>query len=434
MIKRLISPSALFLLLAFPRPGLAADVSTLTLSQCYALALQQNESLKIQGETVYQFEQRVKDALSAVLPKVDLLYSLFWQDTTGTGSGDGGVGGTLTRSERPEAKVQLRQPLFSGFREFRARKGFESEKMRQELVFKRAHLLLYDGIANAFYTVLRLEQNLSNTQNTLKLTQERIRDLESRVKLGKSRRSELVSSEAQLATLEGQQEVLRGQAASAREALQYLIGQDVRDRVLADEIPAVPPAAAIETVLARAQSRTDLLALAQDVKTKKLALKVSRGAVYPTVDVLGNYYLKRVGFQEPIDWDLLLTVDLPLFRGGADLASIRLRESELRQAEWELRRAQREIESVLRRSHIHLTTALAQLAAFREAYEKARESYRLQVEEYRYGLVNNLEVLAALRTLQDAKRDLDNTVIDTKLDYLALQVAVEDIPQINAPR
>lgn len=397
------------------------------------MALKQSESLKIQGETVYQFEQRVKEALSAVLPKVNFLFSEFWQDTTGTDS-SGGVGGTLTRNERPEAKVQIRQPLFSGFREFQAMKGFQSEKKRQDLALKRAHLLLYEIVANAFYLVLRLEEDLENTRNVLKLTRDRIKELESRVKLGKSRRSELVSSQAQLASLEGQEEALKGRAAAAREVLQFLTGEDVRSRVLADGIPAVPSVGTLESILKRAQARTDLLALAQNLETKKRELKVARGALYPAVNLLGNYYFKRVGFQEAIDWDLQLSLDLPLFQGGANLSEIRLKESQARQAEWEQRRAKREIESALRRSYINLTTALAQLTAFREAHEKAGESYQLQVEEYRYGLVNNLEVLAALRTLQEAKKDLDNTIIDTKLNYLALQVAIEDIPQLNTAR
>ena len=283
MTKRLNYLTALLVLLTLCGPSFALDVSSLTLSQCYAMALQNSESLKIQGETVYQFEQIVKRARSAVLPKVDLLYSLFWQDTSGTSSSDGGVGGTLTRSERPESKIQLRQPLFSGFREFQALKGFKSEKIRQELLLKRAHFLLYESVANSFYLVLRLEQDLENTRNVLKLTRNRIKDMESRVKLGKSRRSELVSSQSQLATLEGQEQVLIGQAASAREVLQFLTGGDIRSRTLADELQPILSAGALESVLARAQSRTDLLALAQDLETKKRALKVARGAVYPVM-------------------------------------------------------------------------------------------------------------------------------------------------------
>lgn len=431
MIKRLKILTALPLFMVISCRPLEAGESALTLSQCYEMALKQSESLQIQGEAIYQFGQRVKESLSAILPKADFLYTEFWQDTSGTDASAGGVGSTLNRGERPEAKIQLKQPLFSGFREFQALKGFQSEKKRQELILMRSRLLLYEDVANAFYLVLKLERDLENTRDVLKLTQDRIKELDARVKLGKSRRSELLSSQSQLASLEGQEEVLKGQVAVAREVLQELTGENVRSKILADEIPAVQPAGPLGEVLAKGEKRTDLRALAQDLETKKLGLKLAQGALYPTASLLGNYYMKRVGFQEAIDWDLQLSVDLPLFQGGANLAGIRLKDSQVRQAQWEYRRAKRSIESALRRSYINLATALAQLTAFQDAHQKAGESYRMQVEEYRYGLVNNLDVLEALKTLQEAKKNLDSTLIQTKLNYLALQVAVEDVPRIK---
>ena len=287
---RLIAPAFLFALSAFFCPRALAQDSALTLSQCYQLALKQSESLKIQGETIYQFEQRVKETLSAVLPKVDLLYNEFWQDVSGTDSSGGGVGGTLTRSERPEGKIQLRQPIFAGFREFQALEGFKSEKKRQDLILQRTHILLYESAAEAFYTILRLEQDLENTRNVINLTRDRIKELNSRVKLGKSRRSELLSSQAQLASLKGQAEVFKGRAEMAREVLQFLTGENIRSKTLADEIQDVPPAGSLQSILERMEKRTDLLALGQDVETKKRELKIARGAIYPTVDLLGNYY------------------------------------------------------------------------------------------------------------------------------------------------
>ena len=43
------------------------------------------------------------------------------------------MGGTLTRSERPEVKFTATQPLFAGFREFYAWNGLKSLKHREEL-------------------------------------------------------------------------------------------------------------------------------------------------------------------------------------------------------------------------------------------------------------------------------------------------------------
>ena len=48
---------------------------------------------------------------------------------------------------------------------------------------------------------------------------------------------------------------------------------------------------------------------------------------------------------------------------------------------------------------------MEQSQALTGALAAAEESYRLQVEDYRRGLISNLDLLQELRTLQDARRD-----------------------------
>ena len=430
MIKKTITIAAVLtgaLWTSARGPLFAKDPArSLTLADCYAKVLKQSEVLLQQEERILQFQQRTRQAMSAILPDVDFVFTEFWQDTTGTSS-DSGVGSTLVRGERPEAKIRVRQRLFGGFREFNAVEGLKSERKRQEYILKRAKINIYQDLANVFYLVFQLEKDLENTRNILNLSRVRIRDLRSRVRLGKSRRSEVLSAESQLATLQGQKESLLGQMRLAREALSLLVGEDMQGVLLMDQIPPVKTIEPLDGFIGKSSSRSDLLALNQDLETKKRTLKVARGELYPTVSLAGNYYLKRVGFQEPIDWDLELSLTVPLFKGGSNLAGIKIRASEYREAELEYRRAKRNIESFVRTSHIQLQTALAQLAAYEMAFKRAERSYRLQVEEYRYGLVNNLEVLQALNTLQEAKKNLDHTLVEAKLNYLALRVAAEDL-------
>jgi outer membrane protein TolC len=60
-----------------------------------------------------------------------------------------------------------------------------------------------------------------------------------------------------------------------------------------------------------------------------------------------------------------------------------------------------------------------------DAYKKAKKSYELQVKEYRYGLVTNLDVLQALTFMQDVKQNWDRALIQSQLDYINLTAAAE---------
>lgn len=408
-------------------PALHAEES-MTLEQCYKLALGQSETLLMQKEKILQFKLKARQASSAILPDIDLIYSNFFQDTTGTDAGAGGVGGTLTRSERPEAKIQGKQTVFSGFQEYYAVKGFRAQQRKEQLDYRRAEQLLYQETARAFYSVIQNQTDLQNIRLTLSLTDGRVKELSSRMRLGKSRSSEVRSVESQLASLRAEEERLKGNILIAQDLLAFLIGRDAQNVILADTLP-VPGALDSEQVyLARISSRTDLASLREEVEVSRNQVKYMRGEFFPTVDLTGNYYLKRVGFQEAINWDVLLSIDLPLFRGGENAAKLREAQSVLHWSEWNYRRFEREAASEIRRSYYTLKSSLAQGEALVTAYEKAKESYEEQVKEYRYGLVNNLEVLQSMNVLQAAKRDRDRTLIQNKINTIQLKVSTEELP------
>ena len=426
----------LFLVLAGPWPlavafGAGAPPKELTLAECYRLAARQSESLMIQSEKIVQLLEKYKAGRGAVLPNIRFLYTEFFQDTTGVDTSIGGVGNTLTRSERPEAKLQLAQPLFSGFRDWAGLAYFKSQKEKEEFIYRRAKEDLFQGIANAFYLVIQGEKDLENVRSIMGLSRERVDELDSRVRLGKSRESEVLNAESQLASLRAQEESLQAQLATDRERLSLLVGTSLEGVRLVDPmtVPSVP--GSLENYLSAVSTRTDIQALQKEVESKTKLLKAAKRAHSPTIDLLGSYYLKRVGFQEPIDWDVLVTLGVPIFQGGATQAAVREAASELREAEWNLKRAARETTSQIRQNYMNLKSSISQVSAFEKAYQKVAESYRLNVKEYRHGLVNNLEVLQTMNLMQDAKRNFDRTVVQTKLNMIDLEVSTERVPEVH---
>jgi outer membrane protein len=410
-------------------PSLATSTSTngpvLRLKDCFELAVAQSESLKNQQELIEQSQANARAALSGALPHLRWVLTDLVQDTAGNGD-SGGVSGTLTRKERIEHRFSLDQTLFAGLRNVSASKGFKKEVARDELLLRRAGVNLFGDVANAFYGVILAETTLGNTRAALALAQDRVRELKERANLGKSRESEVLSAESQVASLKAEESANIGDVSLNREILSFIVGKDISVQPLEDQLPADFDLPTLEEALSRAQSRSDVSAQKEEVHARQLQVRYERGGYWPSLNLTGNYYTKRVGFQDGIDWDALFTFNLPIYQGGEVSSNVRQSLSELRQAENSLSLISRQVESLVKRSRIALSSSIEQSKALSDAYRTAKRSYDLQTREYRLGIVNNLDVLAALNAALQSKQNLDETTIRKKLNYLELKTTIED--------
>jgi outer membrane protein TolC len=399
-------------------PVVWAGEGILTLRECFEKALQQSETLGIREESIRIAEAHYLQALGTVLPHLNVKATETIQDTEGAFS-DGEVGRTFTRRSRPEVAVTLKQPLFQGLREFRALKVSSAEKRKNAFERDRAKQLLFFDVARAYYTVLELEEERRILHSIRGTFLKRIEELKERIRLGKSRESEILTTESQLASLEAEIERVRGSVKTAREMLGFLIGEEAAAK-LADEFRVPASVKPLESYIASLSSRPDLTASHEAVRFAQGRLSYEKGGRLPTVDLEANYYPYRVGFLSDIDWDLLFTLNIPIFQGGATRGRIREAEALLKQSELSRQEGGRRAETDLRQAYHDLATARSREAALRRAEAKAAANYRAQSEEYRLGLVNNLEVLQALRDWQDRRREANLGRYETKLTYLQL--------------
>ena len=84
------------------------------------------------------------------------------------------------------------------------------------------------------------------------------------------------------------------------------------------------------------------------------------------------------------------------------------------------RRAPYEIED----AYATLTTAMSVRNTLRKAYTTAKFNYHLQRRDYSRRLVSNLDVLAAIQTLDDSERSYIHALYEAKRQYWQLRVAV----------
>ncbi len=400
----------------------ALTLKAFTLKACYELALAQSETLKSSAQNILQAETRYNQALSTILPNLKFNVSSLIQDV------DTHNNPANARRETTLSKFTASQPLFRGFKEFAAMKGskFETEKSKQ--LYKRASLLLYQDVAQTYFLIVRLEIDLKDVESFIQLTQERIAELKQRINLGKSRESELLSADSQLSSLLSNRESDLSAIAIARNLLSFLTGKEIGDTPLQSDLDSPTSLLSLDDAVKKALERSDLMAVKEEMDAQRYAIRIAQSDHWPAADVIGNYYTTRDGSLEPIKWDLLFNINLPLFSGGLVNANVKEARSIYEQARLDVERLTRQIKSDVKSVHLTLESSLRQSDFLHDAYLKAKKSYEIQVKEYRLGLVNNLEVLSALNTMEQTKQQWDGIQVGTKLNEINLRITVEDIP------
>ncbi len=156
-------------------------------------------------------------------------------------------------------------------------------------------------------------------------------------------------------------------------------------------------------------------------------MRYERGDYWPSVDVDGNYYTKRATFLKDLDWDVMLSVDFPLFRGGITSSLVNEAKSAYRQSLLEVQSQERYVDYQVRRLYDELVLMDQQVQALADAADAAEKSYRTLLKEYKLGLVTNLDVLQTLDFFLTQQHAHDVARISAKRLYIQLQVATETL-------
>lgn len=406
---------------AFSEPQDNPSPGPLSLRDCYRLALEQSETIAINQDVILEAESRFLQSLGTVLPHVSINSTDGRQDKSGLLSS-----GTRTF----ERSVFVSQNLFSGFKEFAAVSATKSERKQREHEKRRAEQLLWVDVADAFYLLLEEREDLGELEQTKNAYQERIKELEDRQTIGRSRLGEVVSTRAQFYAVEAEIQSVKAQEKVARDLLEFLTGTAIEHIQDEDDLPAVKNE---EYYLSQAENRPDVLALSQAWEVAKRQILIARSGLFPSVKLEGNYYLERNTTPQNSLWDALLTVEVPIFQGTETWGLVTQTRLQAHESELRFQRSRRDTLRDIRDSYAQTAFALTGTQALKLAVESTEENYRLQQEDYRSHLVNNLDVLTAIQLRQDARRNHVRSFYETKRLYQRLLVSSGTIELEMAP-
>lgn len=401
-----------------------SDPSSLSIHDCFQLSLQRNEELAIREETVNATKADFLKATSEALGDIDFEITDTRQDAPKpSGSDSSGVERTSSARHRRERKFVFTQPLFQGFKSWGALAGAGSLKNQRKEEAVRTRQLLYLDVAHAFYDVLVQQKDIQITEEILRLYLERMKELSERETIGRSRTSELLTTKTKMKTLEAELASSRGALEKALHVLSFYTGALIAAHELREENVPEESTRTLEEYYRQAASRADVKAAWEAVKTAKQGIVVTQSALWPQISLEHNEYVKREGFQSGFDWDLILTMDVPLFRGGENAGKLIETVSRYKTAKFSHSLALREAQLEIKEAYEDWHSAIRHLEALKAAVKISEENFAAQKEEYSRNLVSNLDVLEALESLHDLRRETNRAHYEFKGNYWRLAVA-----------
>lgn len=391
----------------------------MNLDEVFQEALKHNENVPTQEESVYQAEETVKQSYGSISPTLNLTQKMYWQDTPPAAISN------FSPGYQPTTALTATQPLLQGYREYEAVRKIKRELDSARHTKQNIELTVYKSVVSAYYNILYLERDIANLRDNGKYLRDRIKDLNHFVQIGRSQLTDVLTAKSAAASNDVAEETDRINLEKARDAFRLLTGLP-SDTSLVDDATQgqAPVLAPVDQYLERIKERPDVMAAKATAEANNYGIGVAKADHLPSLNLTGNYYFDRpAGSYHNVNWDAQIVITLPLWAGGVTQSKVRQAHSVAHQSELALSLAERTAEQEIRQAYDAVASDLRQARLTEENLRINEKTWKEEQRSYRFGLVNNIDVINALSNYILARRTFDQNRFALMSDYLTLKAA-----------
>ncbi len=404
----------------------ARDPHALDLQTCFQLTAIRDDSLKISMEDIEIARAQLSQSIAALWPTFTATNQqqfLHYRNSSNVGFsilGNSTISGV--RNYTSQSHVTMNYTLFNGGQNWNNVGASSAAVAAKRETLARDYQTIYQDVAQAFYNVLQFEGDMTIEADLIDALRARVDDLKDRVNLGRSRPSELLQAQTDLANAKVTYESQRGSLNAAKETVAFYTGIPAANLQI-KETQKFPSAAQLEAYVKESGTRPDILSQLESLRQAEWNLSAAEGKLLPTITAQGDFLASQDPASNQIDATMTIEASVPIFDGGLIAGQIHQNHEMVRQSRLNVEQLKRTADQDTRTAYANFNASIAQVIVLREAATLAAKNFEAQVDDYRRGVVANLDVLTALQDYQTARIQLHNANMQARLDLINLHVA-----------
>ena len=401
--KRALLAVCALIAAATPFVAGAQEPQSASLQELVLQAIATHEVVQRADSQIRRSDADIKLVSSALLPRLDLngAYSFYADEQIIELSEDESF--VIRPSQDWSASVDLRQTLFSGLRDWRAR---DIAKLRRDIADLDRSITISDltlQVAAAFYNAVALSQWVEVRQIVLEENQNQLKVAERRYEVGETAIADVARWRAQVAAAKQALVVASGDAKLSHDRLRRLVGLDELGQLTSPGPIPIPAGGEPELLDQAFNRRLEMKTLQNQFEAAGLWVKVEKGMWYPELEAVGQYFQQKAGFPANNWTSLSLVLKVPVYDGGLTKARVAKAREDVREVEFLTQTVRRTIADQVDSGYIGYESANAALDAAGERSEASRLAYRQVERAYRVGEASTTDLLSATSEATDAE-------------------------------
>ncbi|MGE0196043.1 MAG: TolC family outer membrane protein [Methylocystis sp.] len=307
--------------------------------------------------------------------------------------------------------LNLSQTLFDGFRTENSVRQAESGVFAARSTMRLTEQAILQNGATAYMNVLRDTAVVSLRKNNISVLDEQLKQTRDRFQVGEVTRTDVSQAEASVALARSEYYAAQAQLKTSMANYRQIIGAEPKH---------LQPGRSLEPLLPKSMEKAIAIALVEhpgvtaafhQVDAAALAVKVAEGALLPSLSVTGevsNQYDSFLGLPglRQFTAAAMGRLNVPLYQGGAEYASIRQAKEQLGQARLNADLQRDSVRASVVSSYGLLETARASIVSGQAAVKAAETALAGVREEAKVGQRTTLDVLNAQQALLNARVNL----------------------------
>ena len=407
---------------------LSVSAQVLTAENAVRIALEHNHGIRLAKLDARSAELLNNVGNAGMLPTLDAngFYSIDNSSTRQTF-----FSGEVRQADDANTRVldgalALNWTVFDGLTMFAVKDRLEAlELIGKNDLRQQMESTVYD-VLTSYYLAAQVKKAVEVQQEGLRTSRERLKIVESGQRIGSNSGLQVVQAQLDLSTDSAALLDLKQQQAIAATRLNTLLGRAADTQVELDS--TIPATEQIDLDAIQRDARAGNTALQQARQQQLLAdvsVKELRGALFPRVDVYGNYGYTRstsdVGFLQSnraVGPDYGVRVSVPLFRGLQANRAVEVAKITREQAAIGTEQAQLQLEQQVLDGWTNYTTARQRVALEESNLTGIRKQVDVALESYRLGMLTAVE----LRDVQQGMIDAENRLLLAQYEAKAAEL------------